>query len=88
MNCVYRQILLEVFLSPRSDLKDRITPVFNALLPEGQKIWKSSIDFYSSFLRTEISRDFLSVLTMLCTTDDAFLKSFTILHYSELFHNL
>lgn len=55
MNCVYRQILLEVFLSPRSDLKDRIMPVFNALLPEGQKIWKSSIDFYPSFLRTEIS---------------------------------
>lgn len=88
MNCVYRQILLEVFLSPCSDLKDRITPAFNALLPEGQKIWKASIDFYPSFLRTEISPDFLSVLTMLCTTDDAILKFFVILHYSELFHNL
>ncbi len=66
---VYRQWFLEVFLSPFSNVNDRIMPMSDAVSSEGLRPCP---------LRTEISPVSLNVLMMLCTVDDEFCKAFVI----------
>lgn len=75
MNCD-RQGILEVFLNPCMDFRDRIIPVFNAVPPEGPKDHSRPNIHFQPF--SEISSD--CRVMMLCTADEIF---YVEEHYSE-----
>jgi len=66
--------LLEVFLSPCSDLHDRITSDFNAVLPKARRSWVSNIDFLCS----EMSPDSLNLLMILFIVEEGIFNVFAI----------
>ena len=77
---VHWQWFLEVFLSPGSDFHDKITPIFNAVLPEGSKIMGKKYCYmhrFSKFLGYTIHSRWWNNCN----------KVFTILHWETLFSN-
>ncbi len=77
VDSVYRQWLLELFLSPFSNVKDRIMPMSDAVLSEGRRP-RASKKVFGLVPYTEISPVSLNLLMMLCTVDDEICKAFAI----------
>ncbi len=80
VDCVYRQWFLEVFLSPFSNVNDRIMPMSDAVSSEGQKTRSSTLSL--TYRDYPVS---LNLLMMLCTVDDEVCKAFVIWHWGTLF---